>query len=137
MRNKIIFIALLCVFAAVDVVVAHSPEFTDEFFIERCKFTSTGTNPYFILKPGYELVLEGDDDGEFVRVVITVLDKTKIVDGVETRVVRERETIDGELVEVSRNYFAICKPTNDVFYFGEDVNIYEDGEIVSHEGEWL
>jgi hypothetical protein len=38
---------------------------------------------------------------------------------------------------VSRNYFARCRETNDVFYFGEAVDIYEDGEIVSHDGAWL
>ena len=53
-----------------------------------------------------------------------------------TRVVEEREWADGELVEVSNNFFAICRKTNSVFYFGEDVDIYEDGEIVSHEGAW-
>ncbi len=118
------------------ILVAHSPAFTQQFFTERCNFSSTGRNPYFILEPGYELVLEGEDDGEQVRVVITVLDETKVVNGVETRVVRERETADGELVEISKNYFAICKPSNSVFYFGEDVNIYENGQVVSHEGAW-
>ena len=49
----------------------------------------------------------------------------------------EKETEGGNLVEVSRNYFAICKPTNNAIYFGEDVDMYEDGEIVSHEGAWL
>jgi hypothetical protein len=68
---------------------------------------------------------------------MTVLGETKVVDGVETRVVEEKESEGGNLVEVSRNYFAICKSTNDAFYFGEDVDIYEDGEIVSHEGAWL
>jgi hypothetical protein len=116
---------------------AHSPEFTDQFFEESCNFTSAGRNPYFVLVPGHQIVLEGDDEGELVRVVITVLDKTKVVNGVQTRVVKERETIDGQLVEISRNYFAICKKTNTVFYFGEDVDIYENGEIVSHEGSWL
>jgi hypothetical protein len=41
------------------------------------------------------------------------------------------------LVEVSRNYFAICSPTNDAIYFGENVDMYEKGNIVSHEGAWL
>jgi hypothetical protein len=67
---------------------------------------------------------------------MTVLDETKVVDGVETRVLEEKESKAGNLVEVSRNYFAICKPTNDAFYFGEDVDIYKDGEILSHEGAW-
>jgi hypothetical protein len=26
---------------------------------------------------------------------------------------------------------------HDVYYFGEEVDIYEDGEIVGHEGAWL
>jgi hypothetical protein len=110
--------------------------FTDTFAIESCEFASTGRNPFFILEPGHQLVLAGEDDGEQVRLVITVLNEVKVVDGVETRVVEERETKDGELVEVSRNYFAICAKTNSVFYFGEDVDIYEDGRIVSHDGAW-
>jgi hypothetical protein len=108
------------------------------FDLENCDFFSTGKNSYFILEPGYQVILEGEEeDGEKIQLTMSVLDETKIVDGVETRVVEERETEGGNLVEVSRNYFAICKPTNDAFYFGEDVDIYEDGEIVSHEGAWL
>ena len=55
---------------------------------------------------------------------------------VRTRVVEEREWADGELVEVSRNFFAICCRTLAVYYFGEDVDIYEGGQIVGHEGAW-
>ena len=111
--------------------------FTDEFFIEDCDFTSTGTNPYLILEPGYQLVFRGEErDGTVVELTDTVLDETEVVQGVETRVFEERETADGELVEVSRNFFAICEQTNSVFYFGEDVDIYENGTIVSHEGAW-
>ncbi len=107
------------------------------FDLKDCDFTSTGENSYFILKPGFQAILEGEEDGEKLQLIMTVLDETKVVDGVETRVVEEKESEGGNLVEVSRNYFAICKPTNDVFYFGEDVNIYEDDEIVSHKGAWL
>jgi hypothetical protein len=59
-----------------------------------------------------------------------------MVNGVETRVVEERESEDGELVEVSRNFWAFCVETGSIFYFGEDVDDYEDGEIVGHEGAW-
>jgi hypothetical protein len=127
---------LTTMFAITGCLLAHNPPFTDDFGEESCTFATTGRNPYFILQPGYELVLEGEEDGDLVQVVITVLDETKVINGIETRVVRERETANGELVEISKNYFAICKRTNSVFYFGEDVNIYEDGEIVSHDGAW-
>jgi hypothetical protein len=106
---------------------------TAEFAVEKSELSSTGRNPYFILEPGYQSVFEGGRE----RLIISVLDETKMVDGVETRVVEERETRDGKLVEVSRNYFAISKRTNDVFYFGEDVDIYKDGKVVNHSGAWL
>jgi hypothetical protein len=93
----------------------------------------TGRNAYFILEPGYFLVLEGSGG----HLTITVLNETKIVDGVETRVVEEREIKNGKLVEVSRNFFAISKRSKDVFYFGEEVDMYKGGQVVSHAGSWL
>ncbi|HXV46333.1 MAG TPA: hypothetical protein VD736_06640 [Nitrososphaera sp.] len=115
---------------------SSSDGFQDEFNLEECTLSPNGANDYFFLEPGYELVLEGVDEGEEVVLIITVLEQTKEVDGTETRIVEERESADGELVEVSRNFFAICVETGDIFYFGEEVDDYEDGEIVSHEGEW-
>jgi hypothetical protein len=53
---------------------------------------------------------------------------------VTTQVVEERETVDGELLEVSWNYFAQAGDGT-VCYFGEDVDIYEEDGI-SHEGAW-
>jgi hypothetical protein len=70
-------------------------------------------------------------------IVITVLDETRLVDGVETRVVVEHESENGEVVEISRNFFALCQPRGDVFYFGEDVDDYEDGRVTGHGGSWL
>src|SRR4051812_26138748 len=63
-------------------------------------FLSEGRNPYFVLVPGYELVLKGKEDGKKVDLVNTVLDEIKKIDGVETRVVEERENQDGKLAEV-------------------------------------
>ena len=112
-------------------------EFTTQFFTDDCTFATTGRNPYWIpLVPGYELVFQGEEDGEMIDLVVTVLDETLVIDGVETRVVQEYETADDEVVEISRNYFAFCTETASIFYFGEDVDIYEDGEVVSHDGAW-
>jgi hypothetical protein len=104
-----------------------------EFAIADCKLVTTGRSPYFILEPGFQLVLEGGD----TKLHITVLDETKTLAGVVTRVVEEREWKDGKLYEVSRNYFAMCEQTKDVFYFGEDVDYYEGGKVVKHDGSWL
>ncbi|MGE0641268.1 MAG: hypothetical protein AB7G12_02820 [Thermoanaerobaculia bacterium] len=121
-------------------LAAHDPDYTGNFDRSRCSFTSTGSNPFFPLWPGQSVLLEGeeDDDGELVTVTnrIVVTNETEVVDGVVTRVVTEHEEEDDELVEESRNFFALCRETGDVWYFGEDVDIYEDGEIVSHDGAW-
>ena len=111
----------------------QSDAWISDFQIEKDELVSTGRNPYFILEPGYYLVLKGGD----AQLIITVLNETKKVDGVVTRVVEERETKGGKLVELSRNYFAISERTNVVFYFGDDVNMYKDGKVVSHGGSWL
>jgi hypothetical protein len=111
---------------------AKDRKWTDSFHQEGCTLASVGKNRFFSLQPGHRLVLQNARE----KVVITVLDETKMVGGVETRVVEEREEVDGKLKEISRNYFAICKEHGDVFYFGEEVDDYKDGKIVGHAGGW-
>ena len=108
----------------------------DTFNLENCDLSASGANDYFILEPGYQLILEGQEDGEEIQLKITVLDETKTVNGTEAGIVEEIETEGGEVVEISKNWFVVCKPTNDIFYLGEEVDIYEDGKIVDHEGAW-
>ena len=60
-----------------------------------------------------------------------------MIDGIETRVVEDREMKNGQLVELTRDYYAIDSATNDVYYFGEDVDVYKNGKVAGHEGAWL
>jgi hypothetical protein len=92
-------------------------------------------NEFFPLPLGLELVLEGEEDGETIELEITVDGTTETVDDVETLVMVETEYEDGELIEISYNYMA-QNDDGDVCYFGEDVDIYEDDVVVSHEGAW-
>jgi len=105
----------------------------DAFPAAKANSVPTGRNPYFVLEPGYRLRYRHGQE----TLTITVLDQTKMVDGVETRVVEEREERDGKLTEVSRNYYAIDKVSGDLYYFGEDVDVYKDGKVVGHQGAWL
>jgi hypothetical protein len=98
---------------------------------------TVGRNPYFILEPGHKMEYSGTEEGKHYRLTITVLNRTRRIGGILTRAVRERETINGHPLEVSINYFAIDRRTKHVYYFGEEVNIYKRGRIVSHEGAWL
>ena len=105
----------------------------NSFPVDKANLVPTGKNPYFSLEPGYQASYKDGED----TLVITVLNETKVVDGVTTRVVEEREEEGGQLAEVSRNFFAIDKTTNDVYYFGEEVDDYKDGKVVGHGGAWL
>jgi hypothetical protein len=105
---------------------------TTEFALED-ELSTVGRNPYFILEPGYSLVLEKGPE----QLTITVLNDTRKIGAVETRVVEEKETASGKLVEISRNYFAISRRTNSVFYFGEEVDLYKNEKVVAHSGAWL
>jgi hypothetical protein len=123
---------------------AEEPAFTEDFRLEDCRFDDEGDNPFFPLEEGVFQRLEGDSDGEAVVVLNEVTRKTRKIrleiDGeprtVRTRVVRSTEWVDGELFEISFNFFAVCEPRGDVLYFGEDVFFYEDGEVVSMDGSW-
>jgi hypothetical protein len=134
--NKASLLALLLPLALVRAREDEAARYTQAFRVDASEWTASGANPWFVLQPGYRLVLEGDDEGERARLEITVLDETRTVDGVETRVVEERESVGGRPVEVSRNYFAMSRRTNSVYYFGEDVDEYEDGRVSGHAGSW-
>ncbi|CAN5459950.1 hypothetical protein BH09SUM1_BH09SUM1_24050 [soil metagenome] len=110
--------------------------FTKNFGEEKSDLVSSGKNPYFILEPGFVSVYRGKDGDEDGRLLIVVTKETKMVDGVETRVVEEREAVGGDMVEVSRNFFAISKRTNNVYYFGEETVTYKHGKETGREGSW-
>ena len=133
---------------------AEPDGFQAEFDLASRRLADSGEGRYFVMRPGYQTVLASEPTVSgglrrlFGRLVpraisgrtvltITVLDETKEVAGVLTRVVEEREEDDGQLHEIARNYYAIDPPTGDAFYFGEDVDFYENGRVVDHAGSWL
>jgi hypothetical protein len=112
-------------------------------------FTLEIDNTYFPLDVGQEWVYRGNEQGQTIGLRITVLDETEdFYSGrrtVTTRVVEELEWEDANanglvdadetLLEISRNFYAQTQDGT-VCYFGEEVDIYEDGVVVSHEGAW-
>ena len=114
--------------------VTQEPEdWQVEFNISGRSLADTGESPYFVLNPGFQLVLESRND----RVTVTVLDETKEINGIVTRVVEERSEEFGQLEEIARSFYAMDSRTGDVFYFGAESDIYESGGIVANEGSWL
>jgi hypothetical protein len=113
------------------------------------RFTTTVDNSFFPLPAGQRWTLAGREHGESLGLRISVLDATESFfrghKQVTTRVVEEYEwgdtngngRIDGreDPIEISRNYFAQTQ-AGTVCYFGEVVDIYEGGVVVSHSGSW-
>jgi hypothetical protein len=58
-----------------------------------------------------------------------------MIDGIEATVVEVHEYADGELTERTLDYYAQDE-TGTVYYLGEDVDMYENGAVASHEGAW-
>jgi hypothetical protein len=144
MRARWCFLGGLAVMALTIVVLAQGQQakdkqkpvpagWRDSFAVDKANLADLGSNAYMILEPGYRLTFEHGKD----TLTVTVLGDTKMVDGVKTRIVEERETTGGQLAEVSRNYFAIDRTTNDIYYCGEDVDEYQNGKVTGHEGSWL
>jgi hypothetical protein len=105
----------------------------DTFEVSKAVLAPTGNNSHLPIQPGRVLKLAHAND----RLTVSILSGTKTVDGVATGVLEEREEKNGQLIEVSRNYFATDPNTGDVYYFGEDVDNYKDGKIINHESAWL
>jgi hypothetical protein len=139
MRSRA-FIAACCALVLV-VRVAGTPAHAQEE-IDPAEFSPTITNPYFPLSTLGPKVFEGEDTdpdtGETTptRLESTVLAETIDVGGVTVTVLEEKAYDDGELVEVALDYFAQHE-NGDVYYFGERVDNYEDGELKDHAGQWL
>jgi hypothetical protein len=105
---------------------------TREFPVRKETLKSLGANQFLPLRPGTRQTLANGKD----TLVVTVLAETRVVDGVETRIVEERESRGGQLVEISRNFLAADPATQDVYSFGEEVDTYTNGQVTGHEGGW-
>jgi hypothetical protein len=92
-------------------------------------------NPYLPLTPGAVSTFVGETTEGTETIVVEVLHQTKTILGVKATVVRDRVTLEGELIEDTFDWYAQDASGN-VWYLGEDSKEYEDGVVVSTEGSW-
>lgn len=104
--------------------------------IDPAAFVDTIDNPYLPLAPGNRWLYEEiNADGETERIEVVVTDERKQVMGIAATVVHDTVMVDGQLIEDTRDWYAQDREGN-VWYLGEDVDNYEDGELVDHEGSF-
>ena len=136
-RSRLTFrllVAFICVGLSSGVVLAQDKKleaFDPKSFDGR---SISIDNEWFPLKPGTRLVYTGttiEDDGKPVprRLVSTVTDLTKVIDGVRTAVVWDVDYKDGQLAETEIAFFAQDNDGN-VWLLGEYPEEWEAGKFV-------
>jgi hypothetical protein len=93
-------------------------------------------NPWFPLTPGRILVYTGTKDGRKALDLFVATHRTRMIDGVRTRVVEDRLYLGNVLEERTSDYYAQDRCGN-VWYFGEDTaTLDRHGKVVDTEGTW-
>jgi hypothetical protein len=112
------------------------PQGAEPVELDPADFTSEIDNPWMPLRTGARWVYrETDGEGGEQRVEVTVLEETREVMGIETCVVHDVVTEDGEPVEDTYDWYAQDADGN-VWYFGEDTKEFEDGKVSTTAGSW-
>jgi hypothetical protein len=104
------------------------------FFAGR--FTARVTNPWFPMRPGTTWIYSGRQDGQRSVDIVTASRRTRVIDGVRTRISYDRLLLGGVLRERTSDYFAQDRCGN-VWYFGEDTaELNARGQVTSREGSF-
>jgi hypothetical protein len=104
--------------------------------IDRSTFTPKVDNQWFPLPVGTTWVYAGTKDGKAAVDVVTASDRTRVIDGVETRIVEDRLLLDGRLEERTSDYYAQDACGN-VWYFGEDTAALDrSGRVTDRSGSF-
>jgi hypothetical protein len=97
-------------------------------------------NKWSPLVPGTQLVMDGvaNRTGEFLQhqVIFTVTDVTKVIDGVKTVVLYDRDINQGQLLEAELAFKAQDDAGN-VWNLGEYPEEYENGEFLGAPSTWI
>lgn len=113
------------------------PQGSEPVTLDPADFTTKIDNPYWPMKVGSRWEYrETDASGAREKVVVEVTAETKrIANGITARVIRDTATEKGVPVEVTDDWFA-QDDAGHVWYLGEYVTNYEDGNIVDHAGSF-
>jgi hypothetical protein len=104
--------------------------------IDRAGFSADVTNRFFPLVVGRTLVYTGTKDGKAARDLVATTSRTRMLDGVRTRVVHDELYLNGVLAERTDDYYAQDRCGN-VWYFGEDTaELDAHGHVISTEGSF-
>jgi hypothetical protein len=138
--TAIVVTAGLCLSGTVAGAAAPAQARSDQFNPKNFKNPATGKSRYLPLVPGYQTVKlghvnRGSRQLEH-RVVTTVTDVTKEINGVTAVAVLDQDIDGGEIAEQSLDWMAEDKFGN-VWLLGSYGESYEGGQFVNAEDAWL
>ena len=112
------------------------PQGDEPVTLDPAEFTTEIDNSWWPMAVGSRWVYrETDAEGAVLRVEVTVTDQTKTIMGIESRVVHDIVTEDGEVKEDTLDWYAQDADGN-IWYMGEDTKEYENGKVSSTKGSW-
>ena len=137
--NRSLAVAATCTMFAVGGCGSDGDESSDSALpqggepvsLDSSEFRTRIDNPYLPLAPGSRWVYREAAQ----RVVVTVTNRTKDINGIAARVVTDVVTERGKLVESTRDWYAQDADGN-VWYMGEATTEYENGRPKTTEGSW-
>ncbi len=120
-------------------LLAGSPVWAAEAYapvINPADFSTSIDNPFFNLPVGKIMHFNAKTEDGVETTEIVVTNEKRTLMGVETVVYWDRVYLNGKLKEETRDFLAQHR-NGDVWYFGEEVDNYEDGKLKDHHGAWL
>ena len=149
-QNIIIALGLSILFGGIFIFISNQPSKVEQVVVQKesnkqevynpqinpTDFTTNITNKYFSLPVGKKLTFEATAKEGPEKIIIEMTAETKVIEGVTTLVYLDTVYLNGELHEVTKDYLAQHK-NGDVWYFGENVDNYENGKIKDHAGTFI
>jgi len=112
------------------------PHGDDPVDLDPAEFTSNIDNPYWPMEPGTRWVYRETAAGEVpLRVDVRVTHRTRMIEGIESRVVHDVVTERGEIIENTFDWYA-QDSGGSIWYMGEFTREYENGVPVNTEGSF-
>jgi hypothetical protein len=137
-----ILVAAALAFGALPTTIAGArtcndplPQGSEPVTLDPADFVARIDNPYWPMAPGTRWVYREFDFEGSQRVTVTVLERTRTIEGIDATVVHDVVSERGDLVENTFDWYAqdVC---GNVWYMGENTKEYENGEVVSTAGSW-
>lgn len=117
----------------------ETPESSDSAYnpqINPSDFMPKVDNKYLNFPEGKKFIYEGKTEEGIERIEVYSTGIIKNVMGVNVIEIRDKEYLNGELIEDTKDWFAQDKEGN-IWYFGEDSKELIDGKVSSTEGSWV